>query len=342
MSQNLARRTRRSVSAFTLIELLVVVAIIALLIAILLPSLLRAKEQARASLCAHNIKQLTAAGTMWLMELRAKESAPVNRGWAPQVMKAMSGETDPFACPSNENPVPIPAVTISQVGRGRLPSGGDLWYPFVSLDGAYFIRHPEPDSSGVYQADMETDVTRDPGINDTSDDFDDAFVYYKPERAKAKNGEVWMTVGSTGRELALHHWRGRALEAGLMRPATTSHYRVPVLWGGYGMNLSAGLPGTKPWNLLYLDYKDWTAVTETALQVKGPTVDPYTTGAGGYRIDRPEKMAALRHGRRANVGFMDTHVERLLLEQLELPSDELAPSIWHPERRPGWSPVFGR
>ena len=68
-------RVRRPLHGFTLIELLVVVAIIALLISILLPSLNRARDQARTAVCLSNLKQLGLAFALYAEDHRGRLSA---------------------------------------------------------------------------------------------------------------------------------------------------------------------------------------------------------------------------------------------------------------------------
>jgi prepilin-type N-terminal cleavage/methylation domain-containing protein len=66
---------RRSL-AFTLVELLVVIGIIAVLVAILLPSLAKAREQARATACLSYLRQIGMGATLYANEYH---------GWLPIV-----------------------------------------------------------------------------------------------------------------------------------------------------------------------------------------------------------------------------------------------------------------
>ena len=60
----------RARTGFTLIELLVVIAIISLLVSILLPSLRRAKDLARAAVCMSNLRNIGTAAAMYLFDNR--------------------------------------------------------------------------------------------------------------------------------------------------------------------------------------------------------------------------------------------------------------------------------
>ncbi|HVX86629.1 MAG TPA: prepilin-type N-terminal cleavage/methylation domain-containing protein [Phycisphaerae bacterium] len=72
---------KRRRSGFTLIELLVVVAIIALLISILLPSLARARDQAKKTACASNLHQLGIALTTYTAEFDGNLPPETSRGF---------------------------------------------------------------------------------------------------------------------------------------------------------------------------------------------------------------------------------------------------------------------
>ena len=249
---------------------------------------------------------------------------PTYQGWSTFVLKRMAGEAEPFTCPSDETPWPIPAVSVSQRWREGYGAGGAR--PSLAPDSAY-LRRGGPSVSGLHHVDLEIGAA-EVGYDS---DYNDGIIRYKTDGPRSKYGTVWASANAPGFVLNLHDWRGGTL-AVMPEGGATEKFSVPTLWGSHGMNLSAGVRGAKPWNVLFLDYEEWSAVMEPALQAKDVN--------GQIRFDNPKRMVAFRHNRRANVGFLDLHVESLVPRKLNRPDNPLAGSIWHPERPPNWKPSF--
>jgi prepilin-type processing-associated H-X9-DG protein len=152
-------------------------------------------------------------------------------------------------------------------------------------------------------------------------DFNDAYVYFKP--LSNNLAEVYAQKASTGRELSFYDAYGRLLEANF---GTTAHYKLPLLYGSFGMNVSAALPGLKPWHALYADYNEWSIVTEKPMNILASN--------GAQRDDDPAKMAKRNHMQKANVAFLDTHVE--LAGEGKLSKAKTDCALFHPKRPPNF------
>jgi prepilin-type N-terminal cleavage/methylation domain-containing protein/prepilin-type processing-associated H-X9-DG protein len=113
---------RRRRSGFTLIELLVVIAIIAILAAILFPVFAQAREAARKTSCASNLKQISLAAMMYAQDFDEVMNGPAlrrigntgptqysnnwwGRNWMvwPELILPYNKSADIYTCPSKRN-----------------------------------------------------------------------------------------------------------------------------------------------------------------------------------------------------------------------------------------------
>jgi prepilin-type processing-associated H-X9-DG protein len=152
---------RRRREAFTLVELLVVIGVIALLIALLLPALVRSREQAKQVACLSNLRQLGMAMILYCQE---------NNGWFPRAAPAAEPESqqdfiwwqqaskNPYTAPNRdvfESPIlkclgiktnlpAIPTITDFNESRQRVlrcPSDPLADHPDNAVEGRYYYSY---------------------------------------------------------------------------------------------------------------------------------------------------------------------------------------------------------
>ncbi len=115
----------RKLRAFTLIELLVVIAIIAILAAILFPVFAKAREKARQSTCASNVKQITLAMLQYAQDYDERwpflyESGNVDRTGLIQITQPYVKSWQVHDCPSADQKSTLTYLGSRSYGYNQL------------------------------------------------------------------------------------------------------------------------------------------------------------------------------------------------------------------------------
>ena len=128
--------THRERKAFTLIELLVVIAIIALLAAILFPVFSRARENARKTSCANNLKQIGIGIAQYTQDYD-EMMTPVNLDYPPRrtwhsLIQPYIKSPQVMTCPSNSRTTNVdnsnpPGMRNHYLGNGYNGDANSVW-----------------------------------------------------------------------------------------------------------------------------------------------------------------------------------------------------------------------
>lgn len=223
------RSARKDRGAFTLVELLVVIAIIALLISILLPSLARAREQAKKIKCLGNLKDIAAASAGYAMsdpneEIVPRHAAVSYIGNGPGQQQWMGGALNEYnwagkgGKPDAFEGTQIQVRYFTQWNEPRTPNGpggrplNKLLYPTIA--------DAEDD-------DIELAIERDNEI--------DLAIYHCPS-------DVGVSQGRDGREL-VSRFTQNGFIPGLIQEETPFYEAIGNSYKAHFLMVGFGIPG---------------------------------------------------------------------------------------------------
>lgn len=272
------RTSSHRYSGFTLVELLVVIGIIAVLIGILMPSLSRAREQAKIAQCLGNLRQIGQASQMFAVEHR--NHFPISgKMWANNGTHSPEGLndssrlkysyfTDAVAGTRTTRVMPLPAAIAPYAGQKgvRDNSASNLKKDIEGGLMGRLFRCPSTDvqTTGSYNLDSDANKWVSPALNTH-------YVINEGALGWNSRNESWQ--------------RGRGNLSKIHKPSEV-------------MYLMDGLPRPNADNYPLMMIADGAAEANLA--------DAYAdNGKAGSSVCFDFK----RHKKRMNVAFMDGHAE---------------------------------
>jgi prepilin-type processing-associated H-X9-DG protein/prepilin-type N-terminal cleavage/methylation domain-containing protein len=286
-------RPSRPPSAFTLVEVLVVIAIIAILMALLLPAVSAARAAAQSTQCQNNLRQLGLAIEQYRDQTGAypqyrAEYPPITNAYGvyrPRWQWLMAAQLGGWA----QNPDAVLAAGTA-----------DTTYTYVPLDNKTFVC-PSMDASYI-----------SPG---------NPF----PDAASIRNGSYGYNFGYLGNNRTLVDGDNttptlRYPVASVKEPTRTVAFGDSrggsIPHGGHSMTLDPPHMVVRT-DSLSVNSPYWQqAPFSISSGIGFPGVNPYGPDEGTPDIQVPFSPAQARHNGKANVVFLDGHVESLTLNAL--------------------------